>query len=163
MNQESDRHIHIPFLQALYATGVGGEGGPQGADDDKDLFGFEELSDPDFAKYNTSKALVTTQLVAQVPGFSTTFTALPTAVGDVRALRGAAAAGFVAVCVANGIWVPAEIVIARPFIEHLMMSAIVTVAGRDTGATLFGPADMRTRDHSAPLSLHTGMSRTSLR
>lgn len=33
-----------------------------------------------------------------------------------------------------------EVVIARPFIEHLMMSAVMTVAGRDTGATLFGPA-----------------------
>lgn len=34
------------------------------------------------------------------------------------------------------------IVVARPFIEHLMHSAVVAVAGRDTGATLFGPADM---------------------
>jgi len=32
------------------------------------------------------------------------------------------------------------IVIARPFIEHLMHSAIAMVSGRDTGATLFGPA-----------------------
>lgn len=40
-----------------------------------------------------------------------------------------------------------EIVVARPFIEHLMMSAVLTVAGRDTGATLYGPAGMRT---SAP-------------
>lgn len=45
-------------------------------------------------------------------------------------------------CVDQGIWVPVEIVIARPFIEHFMLSGIVTVAGRDTGATLFGPADM---------------------
>ena len=37
----------------------------------------------------------------------------------------------------------AYIVIARPFIEHLMHSAVVAVAGRDTGATLFGPADMQ--------------------
>ena len=35
------------------------------------------------------------------------------------------------------------LVITRPFIEHLMMSAVMTVAGRDTGATLFGPADMQ--------------------
>lgn len=42
-----------------------------------------------------------------------------------------------------GAWVPFCIVIARPFIEHLMMSAIMTVSGRDTGATLFGPADMQ--------------------
>ena len=33
-------------------------------------------------------------------------------------------------------------VIARPFIEHYMMSAIMTVSGRDTGAMLFGPSDM---------------------
>jgi len=45
--------------------------------------------------------------------------------------------------VRNGIYVPIEIVICRPFIEHLMLSAIVAVAGRDTGATLFGPADMQ--------------------
>ncbi len=38
---------------------------------------------------------------------------------------------------------PVYIVLARPFIEHLMHSAIVAVAGRDTGATLFGPADMQ--------------------
>lgn len=36
-----------------------------------------------------------------------------------------------------------RIVLARPFIEHLMHSAILTVSGRDTGATLFGPADMQ--------------------
>jgi len=40
-------------------------------------------------------------------------------------------------------YVQVAIIIARPFIEHLMMSAVMTVAGRDTGATLFGPADMR--------------------
>ena len=45
--------------------------------------------------------------------------------------------------VESGCWVPFCIVIARPFIEHLMMSAIMTVSGRDTGATLFGPADMQ--------------------
>ena len=43
----------------------------------------------------------------------------------------------------KGNWLPLEIIIARPFIEHLMMSAIMTVSGRDTGATLFGPADMQ--------------------
>lgn len=36
-----------------------------------------------------------------------------------------------------------RIVLARPFIEHLMHSVVLTVAGRDTGATLFGPADMQ--------------------
>ena len=32
------------------------------------------------------------------------------------------------------------LVVCRPFIEHQMHSAIAMVAGRDTGATLFGPA-----------------------
>ena len=36
-----------------------------------------------------------------------------------------------------------RIVVARPFIEHLMHSVVMTVSGRDTGATLFGPADMQ--------------------
>lgn len=31
-------------------------------------------------------------------------------------------------------------VVARPFIEHVMQSAVMTVAGRDTGAMLFGPS-----------------------
>jgi hypothetical protein len=44
---------------------------------------------------------------------------------------------------AAGIWMPVSLVIARPFIEHRMMSAIMAVAGSDTGATLFGPADMQ--------------------
>ena len=36
-----------------------------------------------------------------------------------------------------------RIVVARPFIEHLMHSVVLAVAGRETGATLFGPADMQ--------------------
>ena len=36
-----------------------------------------------------------------------------------------------------------RIIVARPFIEHLMHNVIMTVSGRDTGATLFGPADMQ--------------------
>ena len=42
-----------------------------------------------------------------------------------------------------GVWMPVSLVIARPFIEHRMMSAVLAVAGTDTGATLFGPADMQ--------------------
>ncbi len=36
-----------------------------------------------------------------------------------------------------------RIIVARPFIEHTMHNVIMAVAGRDTGATLFGPADMQ--------------------
>lgn len=37
----------------------------------------------------------------------------------------------------------APVVIARPFIEHAMLSAVLTVSGADTGATIFGPSDMQ--------------------
>ena len=46
---------------------------------------------------------------------------------------------------ADGTWMAVSLVIARPFIEHRMMSAIMAVAGSDTGATLFGPAGARWR------------------
>ena len=42
-----------------------------------------------------------------------------------------------------GVWMPVEIVIARPFIEHLMYSAIMLVSGSQTGQTLYGPGDMQ--------------------
>ena len=45
----------------------------------------------------------------------------------------------------KGKWMPVSLVIARPFIEHRMMSAVLAVAGTDTGATLFGPAGARRR------------------
>jgi hypothetical protein len=51
--------------------------------------------------------------------------------------------GMLIAAVNAGIYLEVCITIARPFIEHTMLSAVVTVAGRDTGATLFGPADMQ--------------------
>lgn len=54
--------------------------------------------------------------------------------------------------VEDGQLVNMSIVIARPFIEHLMMSCVATVSGRDTGATLFGPAG-KSLHHTLPLSL----------
>lgn len=47
-------------------------------------------------------------------------------------------------CVEYKKYTECMMVVCRPFIEHLMHSAVVMVAGRETGATLFGPADMRT-------------------
>lgn len=43
----------------------------------------------------------------------------------------------------QGVWIPMMVVLARPFIEHQMLSAIIAVKGGDTGNTLFGPADMQ--------------------
>lgn len=48
-----------------------------------------------------------------------------------------------------------RIVLTRPFIEHLMHSAILCVAGRDTGATRTSrPLEPRTR-HTLSLATHT--------
>lgn len=185
-DEESDRHIHIPFDQALFATTYGAGGGVVG-----DLFKWSEETNPagptdtDWGKYTSSiEARVNkrvngavvpykanpTSMASYTPaggGGPTDFaTTTPTAadminlgkrawdsvnepngagngiVPEEAALECAAAALFAC---RNGIWCPVEIVVCRPFIEHLMLSAIVTVAGRDTGATLFGPADMQAR------------------
>lgn len=66
-----------------------------------------------------------------------------------RVANAKVAVDAIAAAVAAGVWVPVEIVIARPFIQHLMLSAIVAVAGSKTGATLFGPADS-----APPASMH---------
>jgi len=50
---------------------------------------------------------------------------------------------FVNTCVKLGVWLPIQIVIARPFIEHVMYSAVIAVAGAETGVTLYGHADMQ--------------------
>ena len=61
--------------------------------------------------------------------------------------------------VEKGVWLPLSIIVARPFIEHLMMSAVLTVAGRDTGATLYGPAGTL-YTHSLSLKLHSRHTHT---
>lgn len=50
---------------------------------------------------------------------------------------------FILRLVSLGIWVPINLTIARPFIEHQMYSAVMMVAGSATGSTLFGPSDMQ--------------------
>lgn len=45
--------------------------------------------------------------------------------------------------VTSGKYVPIKLMIARPFIEHHSLSAVMTKAGADTGRTLFGLADMQ--------------------
>ena len=61
---------------------------------------------------------------------------------------------------ASGEHLEVSLVIARPFIEHRMMSAVLAVAGADTGVTLFGPADMQI---SANTSVKTIEGHVSLR
>ena len=166
-DEESDRHVHITALAALAASCYGVKGGPNqlpsGAD--SDLFNIRKfLNDsPAGVKYRESCALSTekptrsnadktpmanlSDVVAEYKSFITNAdaTTIPSGGFDPDECEAAAEAAvkWVKECIALGIWCPIEIVICRPFIEHLMLSAIVTVAGRDTGATLFGPADMQ--------------------
>jgi len=128
-DEESDRHVHISFQQALYATCYGATNGPVG-----DLFNLAELGKMSAEKkcaFNSGKS----EKEWVDLGVAAAKDKTPKSAQDiVDALIAAVDAGQ---------WVPVELVIARPFIEHLMLSAVVAVAGRDTGATLFGPADMQ--------------------
>tara|TARA_B110001450_G_scaffold31814_1_gene27609 strand:+ start:218 stop:808 length:591 start_codon:yes stop_codon:yes gene_type:complete len=162
-DEESDRHVHITFNEALNATCYGHADGPKG-----DLFGLATVSDelnPKLTANGGVNAATWRGLVLNNPLLPATqannmkdlTTVLPNITAIITAVKDAIAAGQ---------WVPVELVIARPFIEHLMLSAIVTVSGRDTGATLFGPAG-KSLHHTLPLSLfplshiHTHLLRAS--
>ena len=115
-DEETDQLKHIPFAQALYATGLDGA--------------------------QLRAALDWDTAIGRNPLVAPTDTAPPAGVMDGIAAGAMDAAGLIA-AVNAGVWMPVCITIARPFMEHLMMSAIACVSGRDTGATLFGPADMQ--------------------
>jgi len=134
-DEEMDRHVHITARQALEAAMHGQKHmkGPSGG-----FFGTKEYLEK---KYNeagiTAKALVVDPTGAKKDGLT---------------------AAEIATSIEGSVWHPVEIIIARPFIEHLMMSAVIAVAGRDTGATLFGPADMSVE---TPDRTHTARPSTS--
>jgi len=168
-DEEADKLQHITFDEALYATCVGngglspcllfGFGVPNAAP------GGPIVVNPRFdpnaaAKWAAHHATVTggiTAAGAAVGGAGgaaavaaalarTNATVVDPAAMVALEVGGGGTAAVIAAIKANikeGIWTPLCITIARPFIEHLMMSAIMTVSGRDTGATLFGPADMQ--------------------
>lgn len=156
-DEESDRHIHIPFQQALWATTYGDARGPRG-----DLFKLTALTPDVVEKCNKSSAVMKTfgggadavafqgGLDDGTNGFGTWLSDGTRDYTDDAVIL--AVINQIILAVKAGVWVPVEIVIARPFIEHLMLSAIVTVSGRDTGATLFGPADMCATWNSNPNS-----------
>ena len=180
-DEESDRHVHISFEAALDASCYGLDNGPnlKSPATPSDLFEIMKFSNDSHAgkkyeaHYKAYKAGI---------GDARKYTAFPTAddlakgvcklneqdtlekvktsyeayvtLGNLRNV-GLFAVAFAKTCVRLGIWCPVEIVIARPFIEHLMLSGIVTVAGRDTGATLFGPADMQISVRSLELKHST--------
>jgi hypothetical protein len=118
-DEEADRHVRISYVDALEATG---------------LF---TVSD---------RAAGTVAAAATVPGDTTemfndnngTVVTFGTYKAAAIALAAANADGTDSEKVAD-----APVVLARPFIEHAMLSAVLTVSGGDTGATIFGPSDMQ--------------------
>ena len=127
-DEEADQLKHIDFEQALFATGAGGPG----------LDPAQLLGD-DFGQQRTAAGAAD----FEANGASAAQAAeAATALGLLLAAGGKTVPNIVR-CVKAGVWLPVCITIVRPFIEHLMMSTVCTVSGRDTGATLFGPADMQ--------------------
>lgn len=112
-DEELDRHVLIKYEDALYATGLFNKDPLTNAITAKDLTGTEF----DGATVN-GVAIDEWQTKAKN-------------LSDKNLASG-------------GVDTPdAPVVIARPFIEHAMLSAVLTVSGADTGATIFGPSDMQ--------------------
>jgi hypothetical protein len=142
-DEESDTLRHITFAEALRASCLGKSATLTA----QELFGgsfatlraWLENSDiirSYFAETDAGNAnyadLVTVMNIGDAGAVNTAWTTASETI--VNGLINAVEAGW---------WLPICITIARPFIEHLAMSAVVVVSGRDTGATLFGPADMQ--------------------
>ena len=127
-DEESDRHVRVTWAEALAATCVDAEGKVSGTGPDggvpfvhkTDAMGDGEKTLKDWYDEAAKWAAATTDAA------TITKLGLPAAGGEYAALDK-----------------DIRIVVARPFIEHLMHNVIMTVSGRDTGATLFGPADMQ--------------------
>ncbi len=131
----------------MFATGYGGVGGPT-----IDVFKLGKLDAADVTLWKAHAAKATPAYTAQnVDELISKATNVDPSGADEESRCKEVAQKLIEM-VGKGVWVPLEICIARPFIEHLMLSAVVAVAGRDTGATLFGPADMCATWNSNPNS-----------
>jgi len=138
-DEEHDKHVHITLMDALLASGVN--------EAVEDFFDVEGLDTDD------ERVMMAMQAKGGPASASDAVTAIKNVLGMSKMGKPDTAKNIVAQ-VAAGKWLPLELVIARPFIEHLMMSAVMTVAGRDTGATLFGPADMQISANTSVKSEH---------
>ena len=134
-DEESDRHVHITFEQAMRATSYGALGGPY-----LDIFNVASMPSDAIAKMVLEDGTPDAAGRKVFTDFAAESACLDPADEQDQADVRAAFLEAVINLVKGGKWVPIEIVVARPFIEHLMLSAVVAVAGRETGATLFGCA-----------------------
>ena len=130
-DEEADRHVRVTWADALAACciaqagGEAGEDGAPGAEATPGVAGTTKMSFP------TDKMAASGDLKAW---FDEADKWAKATADDAPELTEDAYKGYDK---------DIRIVVARPFIEHLMHNVIMTVSGRDTGATLFGPADMQ--------------------
>ena len=129
-DEESDRHVRVTWAEALAATCVDGVTGKVGDVGPDTGVPFVHATD---AMGEGAKTLKDWYTAAAAWAAATTDAATITKLG----INGTAGDKY------DDLDKDIRIVVARPFIEHLMHNVIMTVAGRDTGATLFGPADMQ--------------------
>jgi len=128
-DEEKDRHVKIPFRKALMATGLfenDGAGVKVKAAGAENAFATTAGDAGTLSNGKTITEWVTAAKALELANR----TGSGASVADVSTLR--TTHGSVA-----------SLVLARPFIEHAMLSAVMAVSGGDTGATVFGPSDMQ--------------------
>lgn len=121
-DEESDRHVKISYRSALVATGLF----------KVDLSALEDVISKDTELGPTGEGTIGTWAGQALK----LLTANETGVTAANLDKGNKAGEYI-------VGKDAPVVIARPFIEHAMLSAVLTVSGGDTGATIFGPSDMQ--------------------
>ena len=142
-DEESDRHVRITWMEALNASGVGKIVADNVA---KAFTGDMELSPGGAGKTLGDWFKVAVEWAT----YSADMDLWVQADGTVTTSQGAVGSSSAAFALASTGMTPGKVtkmaaydvgkanvrlVIARPFIEHLMHSVILTVSGRETGAT----------------------------
>jgi hypothetical protein len=151
-DEEADRHVKISYMDALYATGLVVP---------EDASASPAQMDP--------KSLKTGGTLKDGTAIAANAGAYQTAAGNDIILEGGTkledwVTGAIALAIADrdggGMTAAGNypIVLARPFIEHAMLSAVLTVSGGDTGATIFGPSDMYAAQHTLKTKLTNSRS-----
>ena len=162
-DEEADRHVKITYRQALEATGAVIFKATQTQVDE---YNAAIEASANAKGVNAPAAIAALQYATTDPAIPS----VPFAIYDLEMTGGVKFTDWVtnalalltrneagladAAAVKNfDALADAPVVIARPFIEHAMLSAVLAVSGADTGATIFGPSDMqisvslRTRTH----------------
>ena len=132
-DEEADRHVKISYEDALRATGVV-EINDRGVPEAKNDQGGNPLVAANTVMYTKADG-------TRVPFAGGGDSAWLSQAIKLAAANKTGAADASDLRNLNG--VDAPVVIARPFIEHAMLSAVLAVSGGDTGATIFGPSDMQ--------------------